>query len=107
MKKTFYILALGIAIGIIIMQLINIVRINKIESYETLLEVKVTNEFINVRSQPTPLAKKIYEVVKNEKYKVVEVFDENKNYKWYKIIYLNRRTGWIASDKEDKWLEEL
>ena len=107
MKKTIYILTIGIAIGIIIMQVINIIRIAKIEFVDTLFEIRITNDYINVRSQPTTKAKKIYEVVRGEKYEVIEVFEEDIDYIWYKIVFSDRRTGWVATDRENSWLEEI
>ncbi len=107
MKKLLYVLFLGIAIGIIIMETINLARISKIESYDTLFEVRITNDYINVRTQPTTAANKIYEVVKGEKYKVIEIFDEDPTYIWYKIVFSDRRTGWIASAVENAWVEEV
>lgn len=107
MKKIIYIFILGIAIGIIIMQLIFLARIAKIESQPVLFEIRIKNEYINVRSQPTLTAKKIYEVTKGEKYNVIDTFDEDENYIWYKIIFSDRRTGWIASAIENTWIEEI
>jgi len=107
MKKILYAFTLGVAIGIIIMQMINLARISKIESYDVLFEVKIVNDYINVRTQPTTTANKIYEVIKGEKYKVIEIFDEDENYMWYKIIFSDRRVGWIASSIKSPWVEEV
>lgn len=107
MKKILYVFTLGVAIGIIIMQMISLARISKIESYDVLFEVRIVNDYINVRTQPTIAAKKIYEVVKGEKYKVIEIFDEDPRYIWYKIVFSDRRTGWIANAVENAWVEEI
>jgi len=107
MKKILYVFTLGVAIGIIIMQMISLARISKIESYDVLFEVRIVNDYINVRSQPTTKAKKIYEVVRGEKYEVIEVFEEDIDYIWYKIVFSDRRTGWIASAVENAWVEEV
>ena len=107
MKKIIYILILGIAIGIMLMQLIFLARINKIESQDVLFKITITTDYINVRSQPTVKANKIYKTIKGEKYDVIETFDEDDNYIWYKIIFSDRRTGWIASAIENAWVEEV
>ena len=107
MKKLLYAFTLGIVNGIMIMEIISLARISKIESYDILFEVKIVNDYINVRTQPTTAANKIYEVVKDEKYKVIEIFDEDENYIWYKIIFSDRRIGWIASSIESPWVEEV
>lgn len=105
-KEYSFTLIIGLAIGIIIMQIINIARINKIDNLQTIYEIKILNEYINVRTQPTIKAKKIYEVVKDEKYRVVEVFEEE-TFSWYKIVFSDRRTGWIASSNDKVWVEVI
>ena len=107
MKKLLYVFTLGVAIGIIIMQMISLARISKIESYDVLFEVRIVNDYINVRTQPTTAANKVYEAIKGEKYKVIEIFDEDEKYIWYKIIFSDRRIGWIASSIESPWVEEV
>jgi uncharacterized protein YgiM (DUF1202 family) len=107
MKKFVYIFILGLAIGIIIIQLISFARIVKLESQDVLFKITIITDYINVRNQPTTQADKAYEVIRGEKYDVIEIFDEDPNYIWYKIIYSDRRTGWIASAVEDAWVEEV
>lgn len=106
MKKTITFILIGVAIGIIVMKMLEIKEIKKIEKQNVLYDVVVTRQFINVRTQPTVKAKKVYEVVKNESYGVIETFSDG-TYNWYKIIYLNRRVGWIANSVEDEWLKEV
>lgn len=106
MKKIIYYITIGIAIGIIIMQTIFYFRIKKIENQDILFKVVITEDFINVRSQPTTTAEKIYEVVKGESYEVIETFEELEGeYVWYKIIFSDRRVGWIASEIETSWVK--
>ena len=107
MKKTIFMILLGLALGIIIMQLIGLARIKKIEKLNVLYEVRVNTTFINVRQHPTTISKKVYEVNKNEVYEVIEEFDEDINYKWYKILFSDRRVGWIASNRNDEWIIEI
>lgn len=75
------------------------------ENYEVLYEVKIENEFINVRKGSTLGSDKIYEVLKGEKYEVIDTYNDSKEYNWYKIKFSTRRTGWIASPKnEEAWV---
>lgn len=109
MKKALSILAIlivGIAIGIIIRQALQTAHYKKVEGYEIIAKAKITKDFINVREQPTTKGKKISTVNYGEKFNVVEMFEEeNGVYTWYKIVFSDRRLGWIASYKEDEWVE--
>lgn len=104
MKKVIFLLIIGMALGIITMQLILLAQEVKVKNYNVLYEVSVNFERINVRTQPTTKADIVYEVVKSETYKVVETFDDG-TYTWYKIIYSDRATGWIASYNLEPWVE--
>lgn len=105
MKKLIYVLVLGIAVGIFAMEIVYTARVKKVESYDVLYKVKINTEFINVRTQPTTQAEKIYEVVRSEVYEVIEEYEDS--YHWYKIIYSDRKVGWVASDKTEKWVIKL
>lgn len=107
MKKIIVYIVIGIAIGIIIMQLIGLARIKRIDSYETLFNVVVTTDFINVRTQPTTISKKLFQIIKTEKYQVIDTFKDDPMYMWYKIVFSDRRIGWIASSKENPWVIEI
>lgn len=107
MKKIIIYVIIGIAIGIIIMQLIGLARIKRIDSYETLFNVVVTTDFINVRTQPTTLSKKLFQIIKTEKHQVIDTFEDDPMYMWYKIVFSDRRLGWIASSKENPWVIEI
>lgn len=104
MKKIIFSIILGIAIGIIIMQLIFLAQEVKVNNYNVLYEINVVFDRINVREQPTTKANIVYEVTKNENYKVIDSFDDG-TYTWYEIIYSDRATGWIASYNEEPWVE--
>ena len=106
-KNLLFTCAFGVAIGIIIFQMIVFIQIKKVESHDVLFKVKITAPYINVRSKPTSAANKIHEVVTDEKYEVIDYFDEDSAYTWYKITYQDRRIGWIASDKEAPWVIEI
>lgn len=106
-KNLLFTFVFGVAIGIIILQMIYLIQIKKVESHDVLFKVKITAPYINIRSKPTLSANKIHEVVFGEKYDVIEYFDEDPVYTWYKITYQGRRVGWIASDKETPWVMEI
>lgn len=111
MKKTLntiIIIIIGIAIGIIIKDILQTAHYKKVESYETIHKIIITQDFINVREQPTTKAVKIYEVIKTEQYEVIEIFkEEYTEYTWYKIIFSDRRIGWIASYDKEPWVEVI
>lgn len=97
----------GFAIGIIIENAQQTAHYKKVESYEIIGKIKITKDFINVREQPTTKSNKIFEVIKNEEYSYIEMYVEEEGlYAWYKIVFSDRRLGWIASYNEVPWVEE-
>lgn len=101
-------LLVGFAIGIIVKDILQTNHYKKVESYEIKGSITILKDFINVREQPTTKANKIFEVVNNEYYEVVEIFkEENGVYTWYKIVFSDRRVGWVASYNEEPWIEEV
>ena len=67
--------------------------------YEVVVEVEKINLRKSVDLDNVP----IKEVYKGEKLQVVEYYEGNK-YNWYKVIYDENKTGWIASGKEINWV---
>lgn len=106
-RKLLFIFIFGIAIGIIILQTIFFMQVKKIERYDVLFEIKINTTYINVRTKPTPAANKIHEVLLDEYYSVIDYFDEDSRYVWYKIVYHDRRVGWVASHREIPWVIEI
>lgn len=101
------ILLFGFSIGIIVrnIQLTN--HYKKVESYAIKGSLTILKDFINVREQPSTKTSKVFEVVKGEKYEYIEVFTEEMGvYSWYKIVFSDRRVGWIASYDDEPWIEE-
>lgn len=106
MKKIIIILIIGIAIGVVFKDILQTIYYKKVESYEVIGKLVITKDFINVRTQPTTTAEKVFQVIKDEKYDYVEMFKEDLGvYTWYKIIFSDRRVGWIASYNEESWVE--
>jgi len=112
--KSFKILSIigtiivGIAIGIVIENAQQTAHYKKVESYNVVSRITILKDFINVREQPTTKSAKVFEVIKNEQYDVIEMYvEEDALYAWYKIIFSDRRLGWIASYNEVPWVEEV
>ena len=66
-------------------------------------EVEVQVAKINLRKEINLNSDIIKEVYKGEKLQVVEYYEGNR-YNWYKVIYDENKTGWIASGKENSWV---
>jgi hypothetical protein len=82
---------------------------HKIDTLPSLYEVRITNEYINIRKKPSVAAEKVSEVLQDEEYKIYEVYEDDERYIWYKIKLKNsdRRFGWIASNRNNPYLEVI
>lgn len=76
---------------------------NKALKNSILYDVVVDVEYINLRSEIDLTNKPIKKVYKGEKLQVVEYYEGNA-YNWYKVIYDENKTGWIASGKDTSWV---
>ena len=65
--------------------------------------VVVDAEYINLREDIDLTTKPIKKVYKGEKFQVVEYYEGN-SFNWYKVIYDEYKTGWLASGKEESWV---
>lgn len=77
-------------------------RIAKLRS-NVIYEITVNVEKINLRKNINLNEKPIKEVYKGETFKVVEYHEGNK-YNWYRVLYNEVETGWLASGKENSWV---
>ena len=66
--------------------------------------VIVDVEYINLREEIDLYKEPIKKVYKGEKYQVVEYYEGN-SYNWYRVIYDDYKTGWLASAKTQEWLK--
>lgn len=107
MKKIIYGLTIGLACGIILMQTFNLARLHKVDREIPIGKVRILNDYINVRRFPTASSNQKYQVLQNETYDLLEIYDEDFQYVWYRIVYGDRNTGWIASDIKSPWVEEI
>ena len=103
--KLFVAFLVGYNVALVVSLIINNKKQKEYDNLEVLYEVKIENDYINVREEPRTTGNKTYEVLKGEEYEVVEVYDMGIQYNWYKIKFGMRRTGWIASPKnEEAWI---
>ena len=77
---------------------------NKKLKNSVIYDVIVDVEFINLRKEIDLTNKPIKKVYKGEKLQVVEYYEGNA-YNWYKVIYDENKTGWIASGKDTSWVK--
>lgn len=106
-KKTIITGVIAFIIGFGLAMTISIIndrrKQEEFDNYNVLFEVKIENDYINVRKGSSLGNKKIYEVLQGETYQVIDTY-ESKQYTWYKIKFGMRRTGWIASPKDEAWV---
>lgn len=106
-KNTIIKVIVAFFIGFNLAMIISIVndkrKQKEFDSLEVLYEIKIENEYINVRKGASLGNEKIYEVLEGETYEVIDTYSDSK-YDWYKIKFGMRRTGWIASDKKEAWV---
>ena len=69
--------------------------------------VEITNEFINIRADHNIYGARLGEVKKGETYKVLDIYTEDDNYYWYYIEINRYKKGWIASDKDNPYLNDF
>jgi len=65
--------------------------------------ITIDAEFINLRPKIDLDSDIIMKVYKGEKYQVVE-YHEGNSFNWYRVIYEDYKTGWVASGKTEPWV---
>lgn len=71
---------------------------NRKNNIKNVWNVEIVNEYINIREQPTTWSRSLGQVVKDERYKAIEVNLEDEKYVWYKIKKDNV-IGWVANPR--------
>ena len=66
--------------------------------------ITVDAEYINLREEIDLTEDPIKKVYKGETFRVVEYYEGN-SYNWYKVIYEENKTGWLASGKTQSWVK--
>lgn len=102
--KIIWALLMGFIIGMFVSILIDNKKQQAFDELKVLYEIRIDNDYINVRNQPTTQGEKLFEVLQDEEYEVIEEYLEDEKYNWYKIKFGMRRTGWVASEKENAWI---
>ena len=102
MKKIIIGLIIGYILGIITMPIYNAFH-KKVLSERVIYTITIDNEFINLREDIDLTREPIRKVYKGEKYQVVEYYEGNA-YNWYRVIYDEDKTGWLASGKKKSWV---
>ena len=103
MKKKIIRALVIYALGVLTPIIINRLLADTIENH-TIYEIKVVKEKINLRPEIDLNSKIIREVYKDETFKVVKYYEGN-TYNWYNVIYEDGKTGWLASGKDNAWVE--
>ncbi len=70
-------------------------------------KIEIINDSINVRESHNPYEYKLGEVYKDEKYKVLDIYLDDKKFVWYKIKMKNKKAGWVASSRNVPYVKEL
>lgn len=70
------------------------------------LQLRIINNYINIRSEANPDSELLGKVEKDEIYDILKT-DEDEFYSWYKIRTSSNITGYIASPKQDASLEDI
>lgn len=108
MKKNIILISiicyvLGVVSTITFTTIYNNIKKVKLEN-KVIYSVIVTAEKINLRPEVDLKSDIIKEVYKDEKFKVIQYYEGN-TYNWYKVIYEDNKTGWLASGKNSSWVE--
>ena len=98
---------MGVVIGVLIAFGYTFYQEKHYDDIYSIMTVKIVNDYINVRKEPTRFSKRFTEVLEGEEYEVIEINDNEEKYTWYKIKFSIRRIGWIASDRKDPYVVEV
>lgn len=78
----------------------------KINEDKTAWKIEITNKYINVRSKHDQYEALVGKVTKGEKFKVLDIYLEDRNYVWYKIE-TGDKLGWVASSRSKPYVKEV
>lgn len=102
MKKVILLLLIGYVLGIATIPIFKAFQ-KKSLTERIIYEITIDTEYINLRDDISLDGDPIRQVYKGEKYQVVEYYEGN-SYNWYRVIYDEYKTGWIASGKKEAWV---
>ena len=105
MIKKIILVSIIYFLGILTPLIMQSIHEEKLKS-NVIYDVKIIAEKINLRTDIGLDTKIVKEVYKDETFKVIKYYEGNL-YNWYNIIYDDNKTGWIASNKNDSWVEVI
>ena len=89
-------------IGLLFMPILHLIQEKNLEE-RVIYRITIDTEYINLRNDISLDNEPIMKVYKGEQYDVVEYYEGN-SYNWYRIVYDDYKTGWIASGKKQSWV---
>ena len=89
-------------LGLITMPIFRTTREKTLQD-SIIYDIVVDVEYINLRKDIDLSENPIKKVYKGEKFSVVEYYEGN-SFNWYKVIYEDSNTGWLASGKDESWV---
>ena len=101
-KKILITIALAYVLGVITTPLASLIHKHNLQE-RVIYTITIDTEYINLRPEIDLNSDIIMKVYKGEQYKVVEYYEGN-SYNWYRVIYEDSKTGWLASGKEEPWV---
>ena len=101
-KKIIILVALAYVLGVITTPLASLIHKHNLQE-RVIYTITIDEEYINLRKNIDLNSEPIRQVYKGEQYKVVE-YREGNLFDWYRVIYDDTNTGWVASDKDDPWV---
>ncbi len=108
MKKLKWIIVLIIFLGIGLgaWKVYDYIKAKK-EEERTAWKVEITNEYINVRSEPNTTSSLVGKVYEGEVYRVVDMNRDDTNYIWFQIKLKTGGKGWISSTRKNPYVIEI
>lgn len=100
--KTLIILAfIGALIGA------GVIVFIKYQENKSAWKIEITEEMVNVREEHGLYEYKVGTAVSGDIFKVLDFYDEDARYVWYKVKLKNGTIGWIASGRNVPYVKEI
>lgn len=78
----------------------------KIKEDKEAWKIEILSETLNVREEHGLYEYKVGVVSQGEIYKVIDFYDEDPRYVWYKIKLKNGTIGWVSSGRKNPYVKE-
>ncbi len=79
----------------------------KIKEDQAAWKIEVTEESVNVREEHGLYEYKVGTAVKGDVFKVLDFYEDDARYVWYKIKLKNGAIGWISSGRNNPYVKEI